>query len=252
MNIRKPVGHSALYAVLNTLMASSLPQMELYHEIGKLVSAKPEKGTAVAAAEYLSKAYPDIKGLSPRNLRRMRQFYRTYESSPQILDEAMTIGWTQNIVILENCKSFDGQVWYIRAVRQFGWTKAGLLEKIYAGAYLEISLDLADESCYTKAKAVDMKSSADNKNSHCSLWQGPDEKNGPGDGISNRVHSNKRRPCSAQPSDRHRPDQLSKQDPYLRRRSRWKPPPAGYRRPTGMPITLKLRWPDVKDCHSIQ
>ena len=56
--------------------------MELYCEIGKLVSARPEKGAAVAAAEYLSKAYPNATGFSPGNLRRMRDFYRTYEHTP--------------------------------------------------------------------------------------------------------------------------------------------------------------------------
>lgn len=89
-------------------------QRKLYCEIGKLVSSRPEKGTAVAA-EYLSKTYPDASGLSPRNLRRMRDFYRTYESSLEILVEAMTIGWTQNVAILEGCEGLEERVWYIRA-----------------------------------------------------------------------------------------------------------------------------------------
>ena len=101
MNIRKSIDYSVMYAALNTLMAMSLPQMELYLEIGKLVSARPEKGAAVAAAEYLGKAYPDAKGFSPRNLRQMRDFYRAYQDAPEVLAEAMTIGWTQNVVILE-------------------------------------------------------------------------------------------------------------------------------------------------------
>ena len=101
MNVRKPVDYSAMFAVLDTLMATNLSQMELYCEIGRLVSGRTEKGAAVAAAEYLCAAYPDASGFSPRNLRRMREFYRTYESVPEVLAEAMTIGWTQNVVILE-------------------------------------------------------------------------------------------------------------------------------------------------------
>ena len=101
MNVRKPVDYSAMFAALDTLMAADLPQMELYCEIGRLVSGRPEKGAAVAAAEYLCSAYPDASGFSPRNLRRMREFYRTYESAPEMLGEAMTIGWTQNVVIME-------------------------------------------------------------------------------------------------------------------------------------------------------
>ena len=53
MNIRKPIDYSAMYTGLNQALERNLPQMELYLEIGKLVSARTEKGAAVAAAEYL-------------------------------------------------------------------------------------------------------------------------------------------------------------------------------------------------------
>ena len=65
MNVRKPIDYSAMYANLDILMVEKLPQMELYFEIGKLVSASLEKGAAVAAAEYLSGAYSGVSGFSP-------------------------------------------------------------------------------------------------------------------------------------------------------------------------------------------
>ena len=133
MNVRKNTDYSAMFIDLEALLSGRLPQMKLYYKIGKLVSARSEKGAAVAAAEYLSKNYPDIPGFSPRNLRRMREFYRTYENTPEILAEAMTIGWTQNIVILENCVTAKERTWYIAAVQRFHWTKAELLEKISEG-----------------------------------------------------------------------------------------------------------------------
>lgn len=74
MNIRKPIDYSAMYAALNALVTAALPQMELYCEIGRLISARPEKGAAVAASEYLQAACSDAVGFSPRNLRRMREF----------------------------------------------------------------------------------------------------------------------------------------------------------------------------------
>ncbi len=76
MNVRKPTDYTALFAGLDSLMGADLPQMALYREIGRMVSGRPEKGAAVAAAEYLRGAYPDAAGFSPRNLRRMRDFYR--------------------------------------------------------------------------------------------------------------------------------------------------------------------------------
>ena len=150
MNVRKPIDYSALFAALDTLIAADLPQMELYRGIGRLVSDRPEKGAAVAAAEHLQDAYPDVTGFSPRNLRRMRDFYRTYESTPEIMAEAMAIGWTQNAVISEADLSLQEKTWYIRAVQQFGWSKLELAGQIASSAHLEITLDLRLEVCYTE------------------------------------------------------------------------------------------------------
>ena len=119
MNVRKPIDYSALFAALDELMVANLPQMELYRGIGRVVSGRPEKGAAVAAAGYLQSAYPDVAGFSPRSLRRMRDFYRAYESVPEVMADAMTIGWTQNIVIMEAGLAIQEKTWYIRAVRQF-------------------------------------------------------------------------------------------------------------------------------------
>ncbi len=40
MNIRKPTDYATMFAALDTLMAAQLPQMELYCEIGRLVSGQ--------------------------------------------------------------------------------------------------------------------------------------------------------------------------------------------------------------------
>ena len=90
-----------LVSVQNNLMAKDLTQMERYCEIGKAVCQRTEKGAAVIASEYLNRYYPDVKGLSPRSLRRIRDFYRTYENHSPLLSRAMELGWIQNVVIME-------------------------------------------------------------------------------------------------------------------------------------------------------
>ena len=113
------------------------PQMELYLELGKLVSGRPEKGAAVMAAEYIAAIYLDRTGFSPRNLRRMRNFYRMYENHPEALKQAMKVGWTQNIVILEADLDMEGRSWYLRAIQRFRWSKAKLTEQIATSAHLQ-------------------------------------------------------------------------------------------------------------------
>ena len=167
MNIRKPADYTTMFAALDALMAAQLPQMELYCEIGRVVSGRSEKGAAVAASEYLQAAYPAAEGFSPRNLRRMRAFYMTYEESPEITRLAMYLGWTRNVAILEGCGSNEERAWYIRAVLHFGWKKAKLLAAIESQAWLHSSLDEQALSCYTEEKEVSQESESDEENTLC-------------------------------------------------------------------------------------
>ena len=77
----------------------------------------------------------------------MREFFRTYENAPEVLTEAMALGWTQNVVILEAELTVQERLWYIRAVRQYGWSKLEIQRKITAGASGEVPLDLMENIC---------------------------------------------------------------------------------------------------------
>ena len=72
MNVRKPVDYGTMYRELSTILAQNLPQMDEIYAIGKAISQRPEKGAAVAAAEFLQANFPDRTGFSPRNVRQMR------------------------------------------------------------------------------------------------------------------------------------------------------------------------------------
>ena len=92
MNVRKPVDYGAMHRELTAILAQNLSQMEEIFAIGKAISQRPEKGAAVAAAEFLQANFPDRAGFSPRNVRRMRDFYKTYENGQALLRLAMKIG----------------------------------------------------------------------------------------------------------------------------------------------------------------
>ena len=173
MNIRKPTDYSILFSELDELIVAQLPQMELYCEIGRLVSSRAEKGAAVAASEYLQAACSDADGFSPRNVRRMRAFYAAYEESPEIMRLAMNLGWTRNVAILERCGSNEERTWYIRAVLHFGWKKAKLLAAIESQAWMHSSLDEQAISCYTEEKEVSQESESDEENTLCVPRQYP-------------------------------------------------------------------------------
>ena len=149
MNIRKPTDYVTMFTTLDTLMAAQLPQMELYCEIGRVVSGRAEKGAAVAASEYLQATYPTAEGFSPRNLRRMRDFYRMYGNMPELLAEAMRLSWTQNVVIMEAGLTMDERCWYIRKAAESGLSKTELLRMIERSEHSEIALGENEDTCYT-------------------------------------------------------------------------------------------------------
>ena len=153
MNVKKAADYSVMYRKLTEILARNLSQMDEIYAIGKAVSHRPEKGAAVAAAEFLQTNLPDRTGFSPRNVRRMHDFYKVYENDKLLLRLAMKIGWTLNVVIVEAVLARDERKWYLEQARERQWSKAVLLEKLASAAHLEKLLDADADTCYTGKKA---------------------------------------------------------------------------------------------------
>ena len=151
MNVRKPVDFSAMYAVLGEILAQDLPQMEEVCAIGRAVSQRPEKGAAVAAAEYLQANFPERTGFSPRNVRRMRDFYRTYENDQTLLRLAMKIGWTLNVVVMEVELTREQQIICFRRAATEKLSKKKLLEIILNKEFADGPIDEPDRTYYNIA-----------------------------------------------------------------------------------------------------
>ena len=137
MNIRKPGDYSELYRGIDLAMNRDYAQMDLYYEIGRVISTRTEKGAAVAAAEYLQTIYPAFNGFSPRNVRRMRDFYRLYANEQKLLKLALKLNWTQNVVIMEAGLDVSDIKWYLVNAAKHQWTKVELQEQICAMSHLE-------------------------------------------------------------------------------------------------------------------
>ena len=148
MNDRKPVDYGAMYRELSAILAKNLPQMDEIYAIGKTISQRPEKGAAVAAAEFLQAKFPDRTGFSPRNVRRMRDFYKAYENDQTLLRLAKKIGWTLNVVIMEAELTKEQRISCLQRVVSEKLSKKKLLEIILNGVFAEKPIDEPDEICY--------------------------------------------------------------------------------------------------------
>ena len=147
MNVRKPVDYGAMYRELSAILAQNLPQMDEVYAIDKAISQRPEKGAAVAAAEFLQANFPDRTGFSPRNVRRMRDFYKVYENDQTLLRLAMKIGWTLNVVIMEAELTSVQRISCLQRTAAERLSKKKLLEIILNDAFAEKPIDEPDEIC---------------------------------------------------------------------------------------------------------
>ena len=148
MNVRKPVDYGTMYRELTAILVQKLPQMDEVYAIGRTISQRMEKGAAVAAAEFLQEIFPDHTGFSPRNVRRMRDFYKVYENDQTLLRLAMKIGWTLNVVIMEADLTRAQRMLCLQMTTVKNLSKKELLEIVLNGAFVEEAVDERGEMCY--------------------------------------------------------------------------------------------------------
>ena len=93
--------------------------IDMYWEVGQYISHKiAEDGwgesTIKEFSHFLQLHYPDIKGFSPSNLWRIRQFYETYKDKPKLAPLVREITWTNNLLIMAGVKTDEGKEFYIK------------------------------------------------------------------------------------------------------------------------------------------
>jgi predicted nuclease of restriction endonuclease-like (RecB) superfamily len=109
-------------------------------EIGRIIFENQEKhhwGQSIVdtLSRDINRQIDGVKGYSPQNLWRMRQFYLEYRDEPELLEMTMKIPWGQNMLIIHQVKARKEREYYLRATDQLGWSRAVLLNQIKANAF---------------------------------------------------------------------------------------------------------------------
>jgi len=147
----------------------------LYWDIGRGIVEKQQMlGWGESVVEMVSadlrRAFPQMTGFSPRNLRSAKQLYLSYSDAPiwlqavaklakgvkrveaekwpqaaaklrsetviEILQQLIAeIPWGHNLLILNKLSDPAARLYYLRAAAQFGWSRNVLLNQIKARAY---------------------------------------------------------------------------------------------------------------------
>lgn len=132
---------------LRTILSANEAMVLLYWDIGKeILERQQQEGWGAKVIERLSsdlcKSFPDMKGLSMRNLLFMRSFAEAYPNRQIVKQLVSQLPWGHNIRLLQRIKDQEKRLWYIKMSIQNGWSRN----------ILEIQID--SNACERQGQAV--------------------------------------------------------------------------------------------------
>jgi predicted nuclease of restriction endonuclease-like (RecB) superfamily len=127
-------------AQLRASLAVSRDMVLLYWQIGREILTRQEQegwGTKVIErlATDLRRSFPDMTGLSPRNLKYMRAFAAAWPEEPIVQQLVAQIPWGHNVRLLDYLKSRPEREWYIKKTIESGWSRNVLIHWIESDLY---------------------------------------------------------------------------------------------------------------------
>jgi predicted nuclease of restriction endonuclease-like (RecB) superfamily len=139
-----PKGYRDFLALLTTrirtaqVRASLAVNQELvllYWGVGKeILTRQREDGWGAKVIERLSndlrREFPEMKGLSPRNLGYMKAFAEAWPDESILQQLAAKLPWFHNCVLLDKVKAPSERTWYIEHAIQNGWSRNVLVMQI--------------------------------------------------------------------------------------------------------------------------
>lgn len=113
---------------LRTVMAANAAMILLYWDIGRTILERQDReGWGARIIDRLSidlrKTFPDMQGLSPRNLKYMRAFAAAWPDRVIVQQLAAQIPWFHNCILLDRVRGSAEREWYIRQTIQNGWSR---------------------------------------------------------------------------------------------------------------------------------
>lgn len=140
INILNEIKQNIKVSQIKANLAVNSEMVCLYWRIGNTILEQQRKnGWGAKIIEKLSRdllmEFPNMTGLSTRNLKYMRQFAETYDNYEIVQQVAAQIPWFHNVVIMEKVKNPDERFFYIRKTVQNGWSRNVLNFQIASGLY---------------------------------------------------------------------------------------------------------------------
>lgn len=115
-------------ARLRTVMAANAAMVLLYWDIGRLIIERQDReGWGARIIDRLSadlrQAFPDMSGLSSRNLKYMRAFAAAWPDRAIVQAALAQITWYHNLTLIQKLDNEGDRLWYARKVVEHGWSR---------------------------------------------------------------------------------------------------------------------------------
>lgn len=114
--------------------------IDLYWKVGEYVWLKIQnegwgKGTVVDLASFVQGKRPGIRGFSPQNIWRMRQFFEAYRDQPILSSLLRELPWSSNLHILSRAKRPEEREFYLRMASRNHWQVREVARQMNAGLF---------------------------------------------------------------------------------------------------------------------
>lgn len=125
---------------LRVVMTANAAMVLLYWDIGcAILDRQQHEGWGAKVIDRLSadlrREFPDMQGLSPRNLKYMRAFAAAWPDRQIVQQVAAQIPWFHNCVLLDKVADPEARLWYAHKAREEGWSRNILVMQIERRLY---------------------------------------------------------------------------------------------------------------------
>lgn len=109
----------------------------MYYNIGIKLLENNKWGTSFidTLAHDLKIEFPNLKGMSSRNLRYMQKFASTYENDEFLQEVLAKLSWNHNQLLLDRVKDIKKRKWYAKKSLEQGWSTTVLVHQIELNLY---------------------------------------------------------------------------------------------------------------------
>lgn len=113
---------------LRATLAANAAMVMLYWDIGRSILERQRKeGWGAGVIDRLSAdlrdSFPDMRGLSPRNLKYMRKFAQAWPDREIVQETLAQITWYHNLALQAKLDNPEDRLWYAAKTVEQGWSR---------------------------------------------------------------------------------------------------------------------------------